>query len=170
MGAVLKYEFQIRKKAMELVKEDGMKLGAALDEAMLDSEVRALYFTAHVTLGRQRQGGKGDYQGIREKEPLWKKPRRAGKGDDKDKEKTKAKGKGKGKSSGKGKQQGYKGGLPVCGSTPDGRAICYKWNDGDACDGSCGRLHVCRVMDCLDASHPMCRHAGFDANKRFQEK
>ena len=163
-SAVLKYEFQIRKRAMELVKEEGMKLGAALDEAMQDSEVRALYFTANITLNRQRGTGKGS--GQYEDEPPLKKLRKGGKGDHNP---TKIKGSGKkAKGTGKSKGRGMKGGLLVAGATPDGRLLCYKWNEGLPCDGGCGMLHVCRVVDCWDANHCMVKHPGFDASKKFE--
>ena len=60
-GLVLKCEFQIRKKAMELIKDFGRTLKVALREAAVDQETRALYFTTHLTL--QRRGGKGKGQG-----------------------------------------------------------------------------------------------------------
>ena len=164
-GAVLRYEFQIRKRAMELVKEDGMSLGAALDAAMADTEIRALYFTANVTLARAKKGGKGDRD---YDEPAWKKTKtKGGKGGgNNDPVKVKGKTKASNKGKGYGKKQGTKGGFGVCGSTTDGRLLCYKFNEGSPCDGSCGMLHLCRVVDCWD-THPMIEHPGFDVNKKF---
>ena len=52
--------------------------------------------------------------------------------------------KGGGKNRNKGKSS-YKGGLLVVGRTDDRRMLCFKFNGGEPCDGSCGMLHVCRV-------------------------
>ena len=35
--------------------------------------------------------------------------------------------------------------------TPDGREICYAFNNKKGCAGKCGRIHVCQV--CLDPAH-----------------
>ena len=79
----------------------------------------------------------------------------------------KAKGKHKGKKAkGKGRQH-VKGGLEVMGKTPDERLLCFKWNDGQDCDGSCNMVHACRVKDCFKGDHPMVRHPGFDVGKGF---
>ena len=77
------------------------------------------------------------------------------------------KGKNKGKKQkGKGRQH-VKGGLNVMGQTPDQRMLCFKWNDGQDCDGSCNMVHACRVKDCYKADHPMIKHPGFDESKGF---
>jgi hypothetical protein len=43
---VLNYEFQIRKKAFELVRKGNFTAVAALVAAMLDQEIRGLHFIA----------------------------------------------------------------------------------------------------------------------------
>ena len=40
--------------------------------------------------------------------------------------------------------------------------ICYKHNDGNACDGKCQMTHVCRVVGC-EEKHPMISHPGYKA-------
>ncbi|CAE7203224.1 unnamed protein product [Symbiodinium sp. CCMP2592] len=65
-----------------------------------------------------------------------------------------AKGKG-GKGRGKGGKNSLRIGYPsargfVSSSTPDGRQICYAYNNG-SCKGDCGRVHVCQL--CLKP-HP----------------
>ena len=165
-AAILKYEYQIRKLAFEKVRDDRITLTNAIEMAMVDSETRSLYFTANVTLATRKRGkGKGDepphkYQKTQDiiKKGL-KGPVKGGKGG----KNKPAKGQGKGK-------QGYKGGLPVTGTTPDGRLICYKHNDGQECDGSCGMLHACRVVDCFDPTHIMVTHPGYDAAKGWAHK
>ena len=60
-----------------------------------------------------------------------------------------SKGKGKfskGKSKGKTMDSRLKG-LNLAWRTPDGRELCFQWNNGE-CDGSCGRVHQCRVKGC----------------------
>ena len=38
--------------------------------------------------------------------------------------------------------------------TPDGRAICYAYNNvGETCAGACGRVHVCRICFGKHAAH-----------------
>ena len=80
-----------------------------------------------------------------------------GKGKDKGKGKHKGKdddvGKGKGQGKGKDKERRARqtrtttiGGLEVVRDTPDRRFICFKWNNGEECDGSCGMVRCCRVL------------------------
>ena len=67
------------------------------------------------------------------------------------------KGKGKkGKGKGKGKT-GKKGDQSLHSITPDGRQICYAWNNKkEGCKGGCNIVHACRI--CLDTSHPTYEH------------
>ena len=32
--------------------------------------------------------------------------------------------------------------------TPDGREICYKFANGQSCDGRCNRVHCCQWKGC----------------------
>ena len=73
----------------------------------------------------------------------------------------KGSGKGKGKDKG-GKGNNNIGGFEVIRETPDRRLICFKFNNGEDCDGSCGMVHCCRVKGCLSTDHPMVQHPGFD--------
>ncbi|CAE7362158.1 FCPC, partial [Symbiodinium sp. CCMP2456] len=60
-------------------------------------------------------------------------------------------GRGKGKDGkgkdGKGKSDPAFKGLQLVWRTPEGRDICFAFNN-QGCDGKCGRLHVCRVKGC----------------------
>ena len=58
-STILKYEYQLRKYAMELIKERGMTLVAAIDAAIIQEETRSLYFTATVTFAKKRKAGTG---------------------------------------------------------------------------------------------------------------
>ena len=136
---------------MEWVKKGKYTLADAIKAAMVHEETRALYFTAHVTMNAAGKG-QGD-----ENPTKWQK--------NKGKAKNEAKS-GKGETKNKGSS---KGGMNITSTTPDNCMICFKWNDGKECDGSCGMLHVCRVVDCHDPSHPMVAHPGFDNGKKFKQ-
>jgi hypothetical protein len=72
------------------------------------------------------------------------------------------KGKGsKGKNRGKAADSRLKG-LSLAWRTPGGSELCFAWNTGD-CDGSCERVHQCRVKECY-ASHQAVNTS--KANKR----
>ena len=76
---------------------------------------------------------------------------------------------GGGKNKGKGKTS-FKGGLQVVGRADDRRLICFKYNDGEPCDGSCGMLHVCRVKGCLKPDCKLVEHRGFNAAAGYENK
>ena len=165
-STILKYEYQIRKYAMELIKEKGLSLSDALEVAAGHEETRSLYFTANVTFAKKRKTGPGAGKGGAQYEDAWpKKIKKGAVGNKGTKDKGKGKNKGK-KQKGKGRQH-VKGGLNVMGQTPDQRMLCFKWNDGQDCDGSCNMVHACRVKDCYKADHPMIKHPGFDESKGF---
>ena len=73
---------------------------------------------------------------------------------------------GKGKGLGKGKGGGGKGGGEDGGKgggkslftwTPDGRMICFKFNNtGEECEGQCGMVHCCLVCLLTDHGHDAC--------------
>ena len=60
---------------------------------------------------------------------------------------------GKGDKGGKGKKGKGKGKGPRTSfATPDGRQICFSYNNqGQECDGSCGRVHCCQI--CFSVEH-----------------
>ena len=71
---------------------------------------------------------------------------------------SKDKGAGKGKNKGKKGNKGNKGDKMQkrqsrCPSTK--RIICFAFKKGEACDGTCGMLHICQL--CL-GGHPMCNN------------
>eukprot|EP00435_Cladocopium_sp_Y103_P074174 s127_g47.t1 len=68
----------------------------------------------------------------------------------------KGKGKGKGKSKASHQADPRLKGLNLAWRTPDGRELCFSWNTGE-CDGTCGRVHQCRVKGCY-ADHKAVEH------------
>jgi hypothetical protein len=159
-GDVLHYERAIREKAYELVRdgddEDRLfTLKQAIKKACKDPEVRQLNFVARISdradrIGVKRPWDHDDYNGS------WQ---------------VKGKFKGKDKGKGKGKDKGKKGkdkGPKKHTSTLKGEPICFKYNNGDDCDGSCGMVHCCQI--CFAGSskgkaHPACKHDEFVRGK-----
>lgn len=144
---VLSYEHRLRREAMKLICNQGLSLSEALAAVIKDSDLKESYFTTPVALKTA--------MGSVEPPPQSKWTRFNSKG---------PQGKGFGKQQkGKGKQKGqYKQvheklqGLQLAWRTPDGRDLCFSWNTG-SCNGSCGRVHQCRVKGCY-GDHPAIRH------------
>ena len=62
------------------------------------------------------------------------------------------------KSAGKGKQpRNLPKGLKLVSTTPDGRQICYAYNNQGCSNKNCPRVHVCRVEGCM-GEHPVFEH------------
>jgi len=129
------YEQAIRKKAYSLMVTDGLKLGAALEEAWKCPTTKERHFITPLALYSKRsypQQSWGEWS---------------------------PKGKGKtGKSAGhKGKAKG-KG----VGTTPDGAKICFRFNQGKCSYQKCKFSHVCNrcfkkghnALNCKEEKHP----------------
>jgi hypothetical protein len=135
---VLNYEFQIRKKAFELVRKGNITAVAALEAAMIDQEIRGLHFIAIFQVQSVSRAQAKAEPGNKTNGP--KKAQKQQKGSTK-----KTEGSTKTHSGGKFKME-------LKSVTPDGREICYKFGrKSSKCDGSCGRVHVCQV--CLKSDH-----------------
>lgn len=138
---ILRYEYELRKAAFKLVR-DGATLVAALASVVKDTELKEIYFTTPIALGRSSKSVVSDLPDakrarteLRDQPPV----------------------KGKGKGRGKGRGRGAKaGGKQKLSQTPEGRQICFKYNNGN-CSGGCGRVHVCQIKGCL-GSHPAKDH------------
>ena len=124
---LMSYELEVRRKMAEDMSE-GIPMATALEKAYKDPVVKERYFTtplaaASVTGAKRKVDeafGNQDAGG----------PKGRGKGKSKD----------KGKSKGKGKN-----GKGCASRTPDGKPICYKYNNQvEKCTKSrCSFLHVC---------------------------
>lgn len=144
---VLSYEFQIRKQACRLVMFDNLDIASALLKARKDTEVKEKYFSTPVSLyasvAGKRKADNNVNAGPSVRNADWnKKFKGDGKGRGKaQKGGPKKKGKGKGKKS-----------FPKT-KTPDGRLICYKFQDGNCPNpAKCMYVHIC--ANCL-GDHPM---------------
>ena len=140
-GIVLRYEYKLRKEAFRLVNEEGQTLQAALLSVTRDTELKEVHFVTPLSLTAFPMPSKWSRRG--------EKGEKGGKGKD-----SKG-GKGKGKQ-GKGEEKGALRGLQLAWRTPDGKDICFAYNN-QGCSGNCGRAHVCRVKGCYK-DHPAIRH------------
>jgi len=154
---VLSYEYECRKEALRLVREEGKTLNEALLDSMKDAEIRELHFISAVTLaGRKRgaepelplppnkwqRGGKGAGKGKGSRANS-----KGGTKGDGNKGKTSIpKGKGKGKSKGK-----------LMWQTPDKKNICFAYSSPEGSPSTCNMVHCCRVKGCA-GSHPTYDH------------
>ena len=164
---VLTYEEEVRRAAYEFVN-DGVcpTLTLAVKKAMTHPETRELHLIDCLVLDRESSApppSSSSQYGplvLREGPGARSIPYAGGRGD-----------KGKGQRKGWGKNKGKmdrnkiakiidsftRRGLVVCSKTPapDNRPICFVYNNGGACDGTCGYAHVCQV--CF-AAHAMVHH------------
>eukprot|EP00435_Cladocopium_sp_Y103_P017334 s3745_g4.t1 len=150
-GIILSYEHKLRKEAMKKVQE-GHSLGDAMTAVIKDADLKEAYFTTPVALKSaagesqpnkwQRFNSKGNFGG-----------NFSGKSSGSS---FKGKSKGKGKSKASNQADPRLKGLNLAWRTPDGRELCFSWNTGE-CDGSCGRVHQCRVRGCY-ADHKAVEH------------
>ena len=155
---ILSYEFQIRKEMAKLILED-VDFAAALRRAWRDPELRERHFITPLAVSAISSAPRArsrSPRGLRTQAPSGK---GAGKG--------KGRNRGARKESGKGGQKGGQKGGRKGGSkdlhsvTPDGRQICYAYNNvGEACTGKCSRLHVCRRCFGTHPVHQCTKPAG----------
>ena len=143
---MLSYDYQIRRQMVKLVNE-GATMEEALKEAMTDTTIKERHFLTPNVYSQVTSTTSSRSDGFRQRS---RSPVRAWKPWQDDRwEQPRGKGKGK-KGSSKGKNRK---GKQVHDKTPDGRQICWKWNNPrERCRFNCGRLHVCQY--CF-GSHPM---------------
>ena len=134
---VLSYELQLRKRMSRLVTYEGLTIGRGLLMARQDVEVKNRYFVtplsfAAATAQRDPPPG-GGYDRVRTPGPPRPGPWTPGRGS------------GKGTKNKGGKGSKNKTPKDWHSETPDGRKICFAWNNRDEkCRGGCGFVHVCR--------------------------
>jgi len=144
--AVLDYELAMRKDACRRIQSSSMSMLKALKEVTRDPVLKERYFTTPIAFAAVPGGRTSKRVGPSEEDKPLKERR------------TKPKGRGKGKDKGRGlKRDGNSSGSTGCArNTPDGKPICYKYNnkkEGCARKG-CSFAHVCGR--CF-AAHPMFR-------------
>ena len=144
---LVSYEYQMRKEVVEEVNL-GKCMAEELKKVIRNADIRERHFSTPLAVSSASQALQSQWNDRRRWQPY----------------EYNKEGKGKGKK-GKGKQKGKKGAETVHSMTPDGRQICYAWNNKkEGCKApGCQRLHVCRV--CLDQGHPMYEHPGREEKK-----
>ena len=172
---ILDYEHEVRRDMVERML-GGMALGKALRAAWADPVVRDRYLVTPLqrkTMGRKRaaDGAEGTADGGPNKEGGRK--RRARERAEKERvqkeldywrkqDSNKGGGKGKDKGNGKGRGMDDKNSAGCHFKTPDGKDICFKFNNPkETCNKpNCNRMHVCGV--CFKQGVPMksCDHKG----------
>ena len=150
---VLSFEHKLRKEVYRRASREGRALVATLEDVISDANLKETHFVTPLTLELSRRsqpshpaGGATSASSNYDKWRTTATQRAGPKG-------------GGGKSQGKGTRKGKLGANSRAGfvysTTPDGRQICYAFNNAK-CDGkSCNRVHVCQF--CLDPGHN--RHA-----------
>jgi hypothetical protein len=149
---ILSYEFECRKFLFLQVREENENIHDLLEAVVRNVELKQLHFLTALAISPKRTKTLEAGDAWREDKKARKKKKKSeaalagGSGKGKD-------GKGKGKKGDKGKGGGKS---TLEWNTPDGRPICFAYND-KGCAGGCGRVHICRVKGC-GASHPMQEH------------
>ena len=159
---VLSYEFQVR-KFMTKAMNEGKDMRQALEEAIKDTTTKERYFLTPATLEaatqrhdvrlRSRSPRRDDYKEYRSPRRNDYKESRSPRRDDFEESKEPSWGsrsnwtsKSRGEKGKKGGGKGKKGGKTMHSRTPDGRDICYSWNNRDQrCRYNCGRVHCCQI-------------------------
>ena len=138
---LINYEFQMRKEVTEEVNQ-ATCMAESLMRVVKNSDIRERHFSTPLAVSSAAQATQGPGKERLQGGDRWQ-PYEVLKGKGKGK-------KGKGKYKGKGKQE------TLHSVSPDGRQICYAWNNKkEGCKGGCQRLHVCRI--CLDPIAPYLR-------------
>ena len=169
---VLEYEYKVREKASEFINDDRLDISAAMKKARLDTRTLQEHFLTPLAIGTAPSAGYSKVTGETPPPPssdgISKRMRKALKKFQaasaaasssthfSQKGGGKQKGKGGGKDGNKSKraktgQEKARNGLYR--NTPDGKPICFKYNNDEGCDGSCGRVHCCQ--GCLSLDHPL---------------
>ena len=133
---VLSYEHEIRREAVRETERKGTLFRDALLAAWKDPIIKERYFTTPLSLKRSRatssSSANDNYQDQHKVARV-----------DQDKGNTKGTGKGTGKGKTKGKGGSKDGNCKA--KTPDGKLICYRFNnEAESCTkAKCNYLHVC---------------------------
>ena len=142
----LSYEFECRRKVFSAVRDENASLKQGLIDVCKCSQTKELFFISPLVLKKRKNPEPPSKPDVPDGRPP-KTPKGKGKGKGKGKDKG---GEPGGKARGKGKKS-------WAWKTPDGRELCFVYNNGNECDGSCGRVHACRVKGCTE-QHPAVHH------------
>ena len=165
----LSYEHALRKEAFRRAVEEECQVAPrtfkrALKEVVRDSEIKDLYFTSSLTLSTKRPhdqaSGSHAQSGAGSSPKVQRHDQQVGRG----------KGRGKG---GRGKGRGAAGAEPapnetpiqngkhtLLRQTPDGKMICFQFNNNSCKSKKCKFLHICRIKGC-GLERPMIKHDGW---------
>ena len=145
--AVLAYEFACRRIAFRRVREENAVLDEALRQSIKDAETKEVNFTSPIALGLYRDGpAKRAMDTVDPNTGVQKYVKGKGKGQ--------KGGKSISGKSNKGGERSQTSRRSFMSYTPDGRQICFKYNNKAGCsDSKCDRVHVCQVRGCGEAGH-----------------
>ena len=146
---MINFEHKLRKEAYRRASREGKALNATIDEVLADATLKETFFVTPLTLELARRSSTSQGSAMGSNYGKWR-------GDDagagnRQRPGPKGGGKGKGKSR-KGRLGADSRAGFVYSTTPDGRQICYGFNNQtSSCRGNCGRVHVCQF--CLSPKH-----------------
>ena len=155
---VLRYELAIRKKAYNLMNDDGTPFIQAMEIACKDSLTKDRAFITPLAISAAVGSKNVEVGSSSHKRPAdFDRGNESGDGGNRTRSGKKGKGKGKGKNKGKGGKSTSRGPQIPNGcarSTPDGHLICYGYNDpATRCrNPRCSFAHLCGI--CFQ-KHPL---------------
>ena len=135
---------KMRREAFKLVNAQTHTLHQALQHVIKCPELKETHFTtplAVMSASRSRGFGEGRPSKYLKKGDGKGDPKGGGKGNRKGKSKDK-------QDTFANKDQNIPGDLKLADRVPDGRQLCWNFNNGTYCDAQCGRVHQCRVLGC----------------------
>ena len=145
-SVLLNYDYAMRRAAFKLVREDPViTLQDALRLVVKDVEIKELSFTSIISLSRKSNFQQPD---AKRQRPTYTGGSESSRGRGSGGKGRSGKGRGKGRGKGKNPKLAFQ--------TPDGRNICFAFNN-EGCPGSCGMAHVCRIPGRFK-EHPMASH------------
>lgn len=162
-SVMITFEHELRKEAIKRAVSGNRPLAETITEVTKDAQLKEQFFTSPIALQPRLQGGDhkrtwndrwNDMPDSWVDRNTWQRTSWKGKKGDKGR---KGGSKGKDGKHWRGEQKGGKGSEnQLISRTADGREICFPYN-AQGCDGSCGRVHICRVRGCGQA-HAMWQH------------
>ena len=134
---VMVYCFEVRKRAYELVRDDGFSMKEALVAARKDEEVKNLHLIVPTLINTRNADKKRKWSQAYQWTDTW--------NNNNDSQ----------LSNKQRKKEYWEKKSKLKYNTQDGRPICFAFNNAEGCDGQCNRVHICQI--CLSPDHG--RHA-----------